>query len=429
MKLPHYAVLFATLITPLSASAANWGVVIGKLSYYNELSNYCPSTRACTGARYTESQFQTYQPMANTTVYITDPNSQAQWGVGQTDDSGNFEISWWNNYPQGQPSYATLQWKGAHANNRFYIRDGAGASLDWRAGFIHQHGTTIWDPQDLGEIGIGSNGSEDPLAHVYAGAERTWRDSFQYSNRLAQNYGSTQVRAFNTICSTSCAVSATLIHLDTDPRTPFAFSGRIAHELGHTASHRLSREGNSNACGNYSYGSASNGWWSLWTPEWTCAGYEEAFATWIGDVARYWYDSDPDICGAFIGPCPTMAEPSLGAPGGGGCSDCSGCSGGNCPPANQTDCDGRHVGNMVKFLWDLYDTNEDSETLSEPYNRICDNNFNWMVGTGNGLRDEPFGSPNDWDGKAARDYSTLYVINYGVSPLPAYNNNCAAPGD
>ena len=94
---------------------------------------------------------------------------------------------------------------------------------------------------------------------------------------------------------------------------------------------------------------------------------------------------------------------------------------------------GRWPLSTARFLWDIYDSANDNESVWETYDRIMDNQYNFLVGNANNQRDEPFngagGALNDCDGKSAQDYRALFNANYSVDPAAPFTNNCSPPGD
>ena len=240
------------------------------------------------------------------------------------------------------------------------------------------NGTTQSNPTDWGDIRWGSSSSPHPTANVYDGAWRTWFYSVQYSTLATTNFKNVAIWAFNANCATSCGGGLRL-DLDTSASTPYAYSARVAHELGHVVSSQTSQEKFSHPCVDYGY--KGTGGWSITSPEWSCAGFEEAYATFIGDVGRYWWNApQPIACAYETGTCSLSMEASSGV-------------GTLCPTASEED---RWVLSSLRALWDIYDSAQDpgaAETISEPYNLIVDNNNHFTVGTANRQRDEPSRAP------------------------------------
>src|SRR5262245_8482549 len=75
------------------AKAAVGGVVSGTWTFWNMNGNFCPSTNACMGARYPQTQYNAALPISNAYVFVLD-NANTVIGQGFTDSNGAFSISW-----------------------------------------------------------------------------------------------------------------------------------------------------------------------------------------------------------------------------------------------------------------------------------------------------------------------------------------------
>ena len=87
MKTPILMTLTALAIAaPISEAQAQiyTGVVSGRLRFYQNQGNYCPSTRDCSGAQYLESEYHTYQPVRDVKVYV-ETSGGTLIGSGSTD--------------------------------------------------------------------------------------------------------------------------------------------------------------------------------------------------------------------------------------------------------------------------------------------------------------------------------------------------------
>ena len=214
-------------------------------------------------------------------------------------------------------------------------------------------------------------------------------------------------------CDSSCA-SGKVVILDTGEDTPWSYSTRTAHELGHIASDQLSQLAEARSCSDYSL---SGPYYQMNTREHSCASYEEGFAQFIGDVSRYSWNASAsaDVClTGQIEDCSIDYDTSY--PGGVGCN---------------TD-QGRWPLSVARFFWDLYDGPGDSDSIGEPYYRIVENNYNFLLGSANNQRDEPFspdGTVADQDGKGVTDYKSLYNSTYSIDLSVPYVYNCSTPGD
>lgn len=66
-----FLIVFGTvLLGGLTQDAlAATGVVRGRLMFYQNQGNYCPATRDCTHAQYTQAQYNVANPVAHVKVY------------------------------------------------------------------------------------------------------------------------------------------------------------------------------------------------------------------------------------------------------------------------------------------------------------------------------------------------------------------------
>src|SRR5688572_23591431 len=85
----------ALVLVSGTAEAASSGWVRGRLRHYNNQANWCPNTRSCTGAQYTQAMSQAFLPVVGPVVTVED-TSGTIYGSGTTDSGGNYLISWWS---------------------------------------------------------------------------------------------------------------------------------------------------------------------------------------------------------------------------------------------------------------------------------------------------------------------------------------------
>mgnify|MGYP004353315331 FL=1 len=335
-------------------------------------------------------------------MYINGANG-SQIGDGCTDDNGVFSVPW---YSSTSDTQASLVWSAEHCDSRVAIRSGSGNTfVMWTPNKAISNGR----PTNWGTMNWGSPNAAHAIANVYDGAERTWRDSLQYANRLLTYFNNVEVRAFSSACSTSCYQESTnRVLLDTAPDTPYVYSPRIAHELGHAASRFASREQRSKVCGDYSFG--GSGGWSYDSSEWSCAAFEEGVATWFGDVSRFWYNATSPTTCFSMGGCVPDPDKNIETSSGSSCASGS----------------DRSMINNLRFIWDIYDVANDGETVAEHYSYVTDGLFYFTVGTANRQRDE---DEVDLDGRSAFDYRMNYFSNRSVSVFTPWNNNCQLVGD
>lgn len=179
--------------TPAHATTSGW--VKGKITFYQNQGNYCPSTRTCTGANYLQASYQTGQPAAHTKVYVVDSSDRAI-GSGVTDINGNFSIPWQssNNANSGH-----FYWSFEHKDNRFNVRSGTGAQwVAWTSNISLPNGTTQATATNFGTIVWGNAASPHAVANVNDGAWRMWNYALSYSGIMNSNFTNVEIRAFNT---------------------------------------------------------------------------------------------------------------------------------------------------------------------------------------------------------------------------------------
>jgi hypothetical protein len=401
----------ALLLAPTAAHAATSGWVKGRLQFFQNQGNFCPTGRDCTGANYLQAQWHTNQPIPETVIVILD-SSNRQIGSGSTGTDGRFLVRWTstNTVTKGK-----VQWYAEHSGGRFNIRTGTGTRQVFTGATKSlTNGASQSNPTNWGDLRWGSSSSPHPVANVYDGAWKLWNFSAQFSSLAVTFFTGVEVRAFNSSCPTSCA-GGKLVNLDTGGGTPYSPGARVMHELGHIVSTQTHQGNDSHPCLDYSFG--GNSGWSLQSQEWTCAGFEEGYATFVGDVARYWNSAvAPDTCFPQTDACTTMLETS---------------STFSCDFANG---EPRWPLSVMRFLWDSYDFRSDFEDVAEPYNDLVNNQNNFAIGTANHQRDEPFSGPGgslaDRDGKSNFDFFVNYSDAHpGRSLFAADTNNCSPPGD
>jgi hypothetical protein len=401
----------------LSASRANaaGGVIRGTMLFYQNQGGFCPSGRNCTGATYLQSEFNTGVKIGDIKVYVRDQNS-AIIGQGTTDWAGNFTVSW---FRATMPTSATVEWASEHKDTRYRITTPDGVYLYrgiWNISLVD--GTTALAPQNLGGAIWGWSGAPDQVLNAYDGAWKMWNYALLYSLRMTNYFTNVQIRAFsNTVpaqCPTSCALNG-VVQLDTG--AAFAPQARVMHEMGHIARER-SRQWTPVTY--YAYpATTSGGSWSLNTQEWLAPAFEEGIATFIADVALYWYNAPaPHTCFASAAACPTgnfNTETSDPA--------------GFCTTASQV----RWPLSQVRYLWDNYDTQNDGvnygESIQRPYSEFFEVLANYTSGYGDHHSDEPYlpgGSTiDDLDGRSALDFSFYNNSLYGLIDFSSWGPNCA----
>ena len=416
--------LFAIgLAVPTDALAQSFGWVEGRLRFYQNQGNYCPNisepSRDCTNAvHYTESEYQTVQPVRNAKVFLYDQDNRAI-GFGTTDLTGYFLMQWTSWTPVTE---AQVRWYLEHKDGRFVVRTGSGGAINAHSGDLSvTPGTMSSNPQWLGTFTFGSRSSPVGSINVYDGAERMWRFALSNSNRMHSYFSNVEIRAFNSVCRTSCAIgSSKLIHLD--PNAAFAPQARIMHEMGHIASY-LSHSGQSfRHLARYCYpsdSSSSSCGWGMTTPEWATSQFEEGYATFLGTRAIYGQqNTTPYACLSNSHCVSNPIEVSDG--------NYSNCSAG----------ENRWPRSVTRFLWDIYDSNADysTETITRNYYTFFDTLASYGSGDGNREKNEPWDggwwwSVDDLNGRSGVDFRVNYQNLYGVNVFQPWENNCRPLGD
>jgi hypothetical protein len=187
------------------------------------------------------------------------------------------------------------------------------------------------------------------------------------------------------------------------------------HELGHIASHighnhRMIGE----QFGYYTYDGVAG--WNLTSNEWRGAMFEEAFATFLADVALYnWNAPQPHTCvGAVSAACVTNAFDIEVNPG---------CTG-----------DSSHtVINNIRYLWDVYDGPQDTfmgchgcscnpvtDTVGLDQWEFIQNLSVWPVGFGFRDNNGPWidGTFSGLDDRDARSYAEFHFHFLNTVPMP-----------
>ncbi|AKI99243.1 hypothetical protein ATI61_106618 [Archangium gephyra] len=420
-------VVLGTMLGASSTQAAS-GYVRGRMQFWQNQGNYCPNTRDCTGAVYTQAQFQTYQPVRNARVYVWSDQANAVIGQGATDLNGDYTISW---YYAGTtpPTGVYVYWVPDHKDGRFYIRYSNGTYRWYPTGyFTLLNGTTSTSPQNIGTAAWGSSSYADEWANTYDGAELMWREGLNYFGVMQSNFTNVEIRGFandmpgfNGECPTSCANGYSK-RVQLDVGAAYAPQGRVMHEMGHIASY-LAHPYSGTGGNGYCYPSTSNfpdkcQWWTLNTAEHGSAAFEEALATFLADSALYYPNAPaPHSCLASAAPC-APGQFNLETSSGSACA-----SGENRWPLT-----------AMRFLWDVYDSVDDQESVAEGAGNYW-KMLNVMALYDNGTESlqisEPWNSNysaiDNWDGRGSYSYRLNYFNKNGTSVYVPYSRNCSPP--
>ena len=399
--LAAFALVF-TMAVPQVADAAS-GYVRGYWKLYQNQGNYCdPATRNCTGSQYLKSEYHTNVPIENTKLYVKDQNGVVI-GQGTTSSSGYFIIQW---NRVSAPTSVRVYWSLEHKDNRFRVRSSNGGTYSYWTSSIT--GTTNGSSIYTGTWYVGNSTTPSGIANIYNGAQRMWYDALNYSARMQNNFTDLQIRAYPTDCPTACAkTSSNRIHMPSG--SEFRPQARILHEMGHIASYK-SRPRQLTP-GSYCYpGTGSGCGWSFTSEEWRGHSLEEGRATFFGDVAIYWHWAvDPRSCNSS-GQCSASTfslEPA---------DSCSGKK-------------GRHAINHDRYMWDIYDTVNDGETVSTPYYSFFDTLGAIPSGTSWG-QTESFlngsGSVDSWDSFHPWEWRNAMLNHYSgaLETSSVYFLNC-----
>jgi len=405
-----FAMLALAAATPAYAVS---GTVSGRWRFFQNQGNYCdPAVRNCTGAQYLSSEYHTYQPIANSTVYIKDPDGNTI-GTGVTSDTGNFTITWSR---ATTPSFIQAFWHFEHRDGRFRVRSATGGRYSIWSG---QLTPVVNGTLNAGDLNVGTSSSPSGLANIYDGASRMWYNALNFSSRMRANFTDLEIRAYPTECETACARGASNQIL-MPAGSEFSPQGRILHEMGHIASYKSKTR--SLTHGSYCYplqevtnadqcsDGSSNGW-SINSSEWRGVALEEGRATFFGDVSIYWNTSpDPRTC---------LSSSTCGS--NGGLESSPTCSGSIGRQALQAD----------RYMWDIYDSvNDGTDTLHADYFSFFDTlaalptGREW--GESESFRASSGSSVDCWDCFHAWEWHNAMLNHYGgaIETQNQYFQNC-----
>jgi len=365
MSRKEVACILALTISLLSrqTAAATQGVVAGQVLFWNHNGHFCPTTRECDDAYYTDADSENYTGFPRVVVQVQDPDHNVL-GASAADEEGNFVVAWYS--PTGAASFH-LQWQALDYENRVRIEYASGTIVYWStSNQTLVNGTTPANPQ-WRDARSGSSYSPNPYANIYWAEWMMWRWSLYYSARMRSYYTNVRILAQSTVCTTSCAEGSTKrIWLDTDPRTPYSPLSRVMHEMGHIASYLSS--GSSvgyKETAIYDYNGDSG--WTLHSPEWGADQFEEGFATFLAIGGFYGGDSEgPLICGLVNGTaCADDIQNDVEY------------HWHNCDYANEED---RWPLNAIRYLWDVYDrfnTPDDQYSVAWAHRNFQSPFFTW----------------------------------------------------
>ncbi len=411
--LPALAALAVTVPGSL-AFAASSGTIAGKLYFYQNQGNYCPTGRDCTGARYREAEYHTNQPIANAKVYIRRKSDDTVLGQGTTGTDGAYSIHWTDPSTSADVE-GQIVFRGENKDGRFQIRNTDLGYWIWWSNVTLQRGETT----EAGTRTWGNSSSPHALSNLYDGANSMWSSSLTNSARMRAKFTDLDIVAYDgEACPTSCASGPkNRVTIDSS-ESAYRPQARVMHEMGHIASYLASDGYKQAGSGTDAYcfgGESSPCGWGMTEAEWAAVHFEEAFATFLGDVAFYGHSA---------------LEPRT-------CNSSSSCGNHDLETSGGTSCptdDNRRPINAVRYFWDVYDDHSDytGESLSESMFVFIDTMHDYENGVGDGQRNEVWdadlSSIDDRDGRSCIDFRENMKKDGPDSTLQLAHN-CGSKGD
>jgi hypothetical protein len=426
-------IILAALGAGATSADAATGWISGSVNLWNANGDYCPSTNSCVGSKYPQSQFHTWQPLANAFVNVYD-GAGTFIGQGGTGTDGTFTVSW---TAPAKPAQLRVRFFAAQKDSRFFFAEPNGNWYNWFTGLIPTGTSSASSPQSIGGWGLGSSTAPDPYANAYWAGEREWREVFNLVGVLQANFTGVEIRGFaNTItgyrgtCNTSCAYGpAKQVQLDAN--AGFSPQARVMHEMGHIASYVTHAW---QLTGNYNWPNTSGtDGWSQSSAEWSDAAFEEAFATHYGSIA-FWADNatTPTTCLSA-----TTCYSATGAPLSGANLEASSFphATNNCGTSSSNP-EARWPLSHMRFLWDVFDNHNDADGDSYTANqgdfwRHLHNLAWYPEGTGTNQIDEPWNAARtqvtELDGRGSTSYVANYQANVAASISTLRIDNCSPP--
>jgi hypothetical protein len=413
--------LFALTAVALPGVAhAESGWVSGTWTFWNKNGNYCPTSRSCTGAHYTQAQYDTTQPLRKIEVFIEN-DTAGIIGRGVTDSSGNYNIQWSYNGTLPNKDKTSVWVRPYHGDGRFVVHYTNGTyPNNWTPYFTISAGTTESSPQNRGSwcVGACTSASPDPYYNVYWAAERAWTRRLATSGWFDAYLTDTEYRGFQDDipdfkgnCPTSCASNNTIQLDDSAGYKPMS---RAIHELGHIVIENSQDWKPTDEC----YEKNGDGGWNRTEDEWACSGFEEAFATFLADSTIY---------------NSTATAPHS-------CNSSSACSANtyNIETSNGSSCATGESGwplSHERYLWDVFDQVDDGETVTEAspdrWWRMYRIYQHYPAGTGAYAADEHWNSSktalDDKDGRGSYSYRRNYSSFYSFDVSSVRSHNCSPP--
>ncbi len=409
--------LLFILMPSVSSAATAWGSIKGRLMFYNNQGNYCKKDgRDCRGATYPQYQYRINRPVRDTKIYLRRSSDNAIIGQGTTDAKGLYTI-WWKSLGTESVS-ARIFWHGEHKNGRFTLKASNGSLWSIYSNPKKLKNKSItWIPY----LVIGNSKSPHPMANLYDGAFRMWKDGLNQSNLMRSRFTNVEIRAFDSsVCSTSCAYGNHKKIIIDSAHSAYMPQARVMHEMGHIASYISNpRIGFSD----YTHDGKSG--WHMYSAEYASVGFEEALATFYADSALYkQWNKQPLTC-VSSGACPKSAYF-------------------NVENKNRASCytnEERWAITVNRYLRDIYDSynyKEKTDRNTEPFHHFFTAIKRFNNGFGNRGKNEPYEYPSIWwllpsvddkDGRSAVDFRAHMEALTGHSTYDNYLSNCTPVGD
>ncbi len=420
------ASLVAVVLLAPSAAFAVTGTVSGTWQFWLKAGNYCPTTNACTGARYLQASFNTRIPVSNGSVWIVNNASGTLLGYGGTDVNGNFTVSWSAATTPPQIRIVIFPYE---KNGRLFFTNPAGTLYSNST----PAQTTVTPSMNIGTWWMGTSAAPDPYYNSYWAAEYQWRSTLALIGSAITNYTNVENRGFqNDIssflgnCPNSCSDGPNK-RVQFDAGAGLAPQARAMHENGHIAeyvAHAWSRTMNYNWPDMSTF--SASGPWSPGGAEWGAPAFEEALATHYGNIA-FWGDNavTPTTCSTN-----------------GICYDGSGNPSANTNieatsyPFTVNNCslamanpEARWPLSYMRYLWDVFDNRNDcdGDTYSASQGDFWKHLSvlaNYANGTGANAIDE---SQVKRDGRGAGAYRFNYETAFSVGTETLRVDNCSPP--
>jgi len=397
-----------------------YGGVQGTISYYENQGNYCTTTggHSCADTLYVAADYHILRPMKNVKVYVRDADTDEVIATTVTNESGKFNTSWLSNHV---PAHMNLHMRYEHKDGRFNIRTTTGGAwISWTSG----KATNLTGDMIM-NMSLGNEAAPSKLANLYAGAEFMW-SSLEDSGIMRADFNNLEVRAFyanqqpatsqGRACDSSCTADGRLYVNTNDAFRP---QSRIWHEMGHVASGLAKPRARSEDFGFVpmfgwdAYAQdTSPGWaagalpgWSKDSPEWYAPGFEEAYATFLGDRANYRKTApQPLTCSTNL-VCENVlwnqTETSRGS------------------MANCVVYEWRMPISAMRFLRDVYDDSPNGDGTEVTFGGMLRTIRSFPAGTGDHQASE-----SGKDGFNAADFRFRVDASEGVSTASLLENNC-----